>query len=55
LAEVRDRVDLRLAIGFDAGACNIQLAWLGSTSIGPGAKDYVRTPRALALSASYSF
>ena len=55
LAEARDRVDLRLAIGLDAGACNIQLAWLGSASVGPGAATYVRTPRALALSASYSF
>lgn len=54
-ADARDRVDLRLAIGFDAGACNIELAWLGSASVGPGAASHVRTPRALALSASYSF
>jgi uncharacterized protein (TIGR02001 family) len=55
LAEARDRVDLRLAIGFDIDAYNIQLAWLHSTNVGAGATDQVRTPRALAISASYSF
>ena len=55
-AALRDRGDLRLAIGFDVGRCNLQLAWIQSTGIGPGtprASD--RKPRALALSASYSF
>jgi hypothetical protein len=55
VAEARDRIDMRLAIGFDAGACNIQLAWLGSASVGPGAEMASRAPRALNLSASYSF
>lgn len=55
LAEARDRVDLRLAIGFDAGACNVQLAWLNSVSIGPGEERGDRKPRALAVSASYAF
>ena len=36
LANARDRIDLRLAIGFDAGDCNVQLAWLGGASVGPG-------------------
>jgi uncharacterized protein (TIGR02001 family) len=54
-ASARDRVDMRLAIGFDAGACNIQLAWLSSASVGTGAEREVRPPRALALSATYSF
>ena len=52
----RDHVDLRLAIGYDAGACNVQLAWLSGSSVGPGtARGGGRSPRALALSASYSF
>ncbi len=44
------RVDLRLAIGYDAGACSVQLAWLGRS----GHHD-APAPRALALSATYSF
>jgi hypothetical protein len=55
LAEARDRVDLRLAIGLDIDAYNIQLAWLHSINVGSGFTDPVRTPRALAISASYSF
>jgi uncharacterized protein (TIGR02001 family) len=55
MAPWRDRIDMRLAIGFDAGACNIQLAWLGNAGVGPGLGREVRAPRALALSASYSF
>lgn len=55
LADARDRLDLRLAIGFDAGAVNIQLAWLRSASFGPGAEGSAHAPRALVLSASYSF
>ena len=54
-ARARDRIDLRLAVGIDAGACNVQLAWLGSASIGSGVESNVHSPRALALSASYSF
>jgi uncharacterized protein (TIGR02001 family) len=55
-AQARDRIDLRLALGFDAGACNLQLAWLGSASLGRGPRrDFGRSPRSLALSASYSF
>jgi uncharacterized protein (TIGR02001 family) len=50
----RDRVDLRLALGIDAGACNVQLAWLGSAGLGPGARS-VGKPRAVAVSAAYSF
>jgi uncharacterized protein (TIGR02001 family) len=45
----RDRMDLRLAIGIDLGECNLQLAWLG------GVRTQAPVPRALALSASYSF
>lgn len=44
-----DSVDLRLALGYDIGACNVQLAWLGRSN---GRQP---APRALALSASYSF
>lgn len=52
----RDHVDLRLAIGYDAGACNVQLAWLSGASIGSGTpRGDDRSPRALVLSASYSF
>jgi uncharacterized protein (TIGR02001 family) len=55
-ARTRDRVDLRLAVGFDAGQCNVQLAWLGTRHIGSGiAGINERKPRSLALSASYSF
>jgi uncharacterized protein (TIGR02001 family) len=54
-AEARDRIDVRLAIGFDAGACNVQLAWLGNAGIGSGVERELRSPRALALSASYAF
>lgn len=51
-----ERIDLRLAIGFDTGACNVQLAWLGTASIGSGAaRGDARTPRALALSATLAF
>lgn len=50
LAGVRDRVDLRFAISIDARDFNIQLAWLRTTKSG-----ITRAPRALALSASYSF
>lgn len=46
----RERVDLRLAVGVDVGDVNVQLAWLHHTSIGA-----LRSPRAVALSASYSF
>jgi uncharacterized protein (TIGR02001 family) len=49
LANGPDRVDLRLAIGIDAGDCNLQLAWLA------GLHTQAPAPRALALSASYSF
>jgi uncharacterized protein (TIGR02001 family) len=52
----RDHVDLRFAISHDAGACNVQLAWLSGSSIGSAtARGADRSPRALALSASYSF
>ena len=49
LANGPDRIDLRFAIGFDAGDCNLQLAWLG------GVHTQAPAPRALALNASYSF
>jgi uncharacterized protein (TIGR02001 family) len=55
VAQWRDRIDMRLAIGFDAGACNVELAWLGKAGAAPGLERGDRTPRALALSASYSF
>ncbi len=42
-----DKIDLRLALAYDAGRCALQLAWLHSS--GP------RAPRALALSAAWSF
>jgi uncharacterized protein (TIGR02001 family) len=52
----RDHVDLRFAIGYDVGDCNVQLAWLRGSRIGPGtARSDDRAPRALALTASYSF
>lgn len=55
-ARYRDRVDMRLAVGVDAGKCNFQLAWLGASSIGSGAvRGGDRAPRALVLSASYPF
>lgn len=55
-AKARDRVDLRLAIGFDVGQCNVQLAWLATTGIGSGPLSGGNSkPRALVLSASYSF
>lgn len=44
------RVDLRLAIGYDAGDCNVQLAWLRNSR-----RDDAPAPRALSLSATYSF
>jgi uncharacterized protein (TIGR02001 family) len=49
-ATTRDRIDLRLAIGYDAGGCNVQLAWLGGSRRGDASP-----PRALSLSATYSF
>jgi uncharacterized protein (TIGR02001 family) len=49
-ATARDRVDLRLAIGYDSGDCNVQLAWLASNGRGDAG-----APRALSLSATYSF
>lgn len=55
-AMYRDRIDMRLAVGFDAGQCNVQLAWLGTSSIGSGPyRGGDRAPRAIALSASYPF
>jgi uncharacterized protein (TIGR02001 family) len=52
----RQHADLRLALGYDAGACNVQLAMLGGSSLGPdAARGGKRSPRALALSVSYSF
>jgi uncharacterized protein (TIGR02001 family) len=42
-----DRVDLRLALAYDAGRCALQLAWMHGG--GP------RAPRALGLSAAWSF
>ncbi|MFL6658091.1 MAG: TorF family putative porin [Massilia sp.] len=42
-----DRVDLRLALAYDAGPCALQLAWLHSSG--------QRAPRALALSAAWSW
>lgn len=44
-----DRIDLRLAVGFDLGDVNLQLAWLRAVHASQPA------PRALAFSASYSF
>lgn len=53
---LRDRLDLRLAIGFDVGRCQVQLAWIRSRAFGPGTpRSGERQPRALALNASYSF
>jgi uncharacterized protein (TIGR02001 family) len=49
LARGPERIDLRLAISVDAGECNLQLAWLG------GVHMQAPVPRALSLSASYSF
>jgi uncharacterized protein (TIGR02001 family) len=49
-AAARDRIDLRLAIGYDSGDCNVQLAWLAGNRRGE-----VRAPRALSLSATVSF
>jgi uncharacterized protein (TIGR02001 family) len=52
----RDHVDLRFAIGYDVGGCTVQLAWLSGSGIDPGtAGGGDRAPRALALTASYSF
>lgn len=53
-ARVRDRVDLRLAIGADVGQCNVQLAWLATAGRAVGIAG-AHAPRALALSASWSF
>jgi uncharacterized protein (TIGR02001 family) len=56
IAELRDRIDLRLAIELDVGACNVNLAWLARTAVGSGAaNDRAPSPRAVALSATYSF
>ena len=41
-----DRTDLHLALGYDIGTTHVQLAWL---------HGHQHAPRALALSASYSF
>jgi uncharacterized protein (TIGR02001 family) len=49
-ATARDRIDLRLAIAYDGGDCNVQLAWLASDRRGDA-----RSPRALSLSATVSF
>lgn len=49
-ASAAHRADLRLAIGYDTGACNVQLAWLGRSGHGDTA-----APRAISLSATYSF
>lgn len=46
----RNRIDLRLAVGVDVGDVNLQLAWLHHTNM-----DGLRSPRAVALSASCSF
>lgn len=55
-ADTRDRVDTRLAISYDAGQVNVQLAWLRTASIGSGVfRTGERAPRALAASVSYSF
>lgn len=55
-AAMRDRVDVRLAVGVDAGPCNVQLAWLGTTTFGSGrVANGFRSPRALAVTATYSF
>lgn len=55
-ADTRDRVDMRLAVSYDAGQVNVQLAWLGTASVGPGMfRTGDRAPRSLAASASYSF
>ena len=50
VATAPDRVDLRLAIAYDAGDCTIQLAWLGNSRHGDAG-----SPRALSLSVTYSF
>jgi uncharacterized protein (TIGR02001 family) len=49
-ATAHDRIDLRLAISYDRGDCNVQLAWLASNRPAD-----TRPPRALSLSATYSF
>lgn len=49
-ATVRDRIDVRLGIGYDTGDCNVQLAWLASNG-----RSENRPPRALSLSSTYSF
>jgi uncharacterized protein (TIGR02001 family) len=49
-AAARDRIDLRLAVGYDTGDGNVQLAWLARNQRGGP-----RSPRALSLSATYSF
>ena len=52
----RDHLDVRLALGYDAGSCNLQLAWLGGSGIGPAAASGSRrAPRTMAISASTSF
>jgi uncharacterized protein (TIGR02001 family) len=56
IANLRDRLDLRLAIELDVGACNVNLAWLAQTAIGSGSADNrAPAPRAVVLSATYSF
>ncbi|MFL6709522.1 MAG: TorF family putative porin [Massilia sp.] len=54
-AQQRDRLDTRLALSFDQGDWNVQLAWLARRRIGAGATDRLPAPRALALSASVAF
>jgi uncharacterized protein (TIGR02001 family) len=44
-----ERLDMRVGVGFDLGDCNLQLAWLA------GVHTQAPVPRALALTASYSF
>jgi uncharacterized protein (TIGR02001 family) len=56
VSSARDHVDLRLAVGYDMDACNVQLAWLRGAGIGSGtARRDARSPRALGFSTSYSF
>ncbi|NML62972.1 hypothetical protein HHL21_18185 [Massilia sp. RP-1-19] len=55
-ASARDRVDMRLAISFDSGPFNVQLAVLRSAGIGSGTDRAAdRAARSLAASTSYSF
>jgi len=49
--EYRQRVDLRIGLGYDIGAWNLQLAWIASGPRRKGGDE----PRALAVSASWGF